>query len=105
LAIPTVDGVYFYETSEIMRCEADRNYTKFHLINGRHFLASKTLKEYEEILVDHGFLRVHKSHLINLAYTENHLGHGFIRMKDQTEIEVARRRREQVMLAMQNKLP
>ena len=88
-----------------MRCEADRNYTNFHLINNRHFLASKTLKEYEEILVDHGFLRVHKSHLINLAHTENYLGHGFIRMKDQTEIEVARRRKEQVVLAMQNKFP
>ncbi|GJM34907.1 MAG: DNA-binding response regulator [Saprospiraceae bacterium] len=103
LAIPTTDGVYFYETKEIIRCEADRNYTQFYLTNNRRFLASRTLKEYEEILSVYGFLRVHKSHLINLDFTENYLGKGGIRMKDQTEIEVARRRREQVMMAMQNR--
>lgn len=105
LAVPTVDGVYFYETNEIIRCEADRNYTHFYLTKNRYFIASKTLKEYEEILSEYGFLRVHKSHLVNLSHTENYFGRGILKMKDQTEIEVARRRREKVILAMQNKLP
>jgi len=61
------------------------------------------LKEYDEMLTEHGFLRVHKSHLVNLDFVEDYLGRGFVRLKDQTEIEVARRRREAVLEALQHK--
>jgi two-component system LytT family response regulator len=95
--------VYFYPVNEIIRCEASSNYTQFFLTEKRTFLTSKTLKEYDEILSPHGFLRVHKSHLVNLAFAEDYLGKDFIRLKDKTEVEVARRRKEAVLFALANK--
>jgi len=103
LAVTTTEGTFFYNTEEIIRCEADSNYTQFYLTQNRKFIASRTLKEYDEMLTEHGFLRVHKSHLVNLDFVEDYLGRGFVRLKDQTEIEVARRRREAVLEALQHK--
>ncbi|HMQ62369.1 MAG TPA: LytTR family DNA-binding domain-containing protein [Flavilitoribacter sp.] len=103
LAIPTTDGVYFYRTDEIIRCEADSNYTMFYLTQNRKFLCAKTLKEFDELLTEHGFIRVHKSHLINIRYVENYLGKGSVRMQDKTEILVARRRKEEVKTALMGK--
>lgn len=103
LAVTTTEGTFFYNTGEIIRCEADSNYTQFYLTQNRKFIASRTLKEYDEMLTEHGFLRVHKSHLVNLDFVEDYLGRGFVRLKDQTEIEVARRRREAVLEALQHK--
>jgi two-component system LytT family response regulator len=54
LAISTVDGVFFYLPSEIMRCEGENNYTTFYLVHGKPLIASRTLKEYEGILSDYG---------------------------------------------------
>ena len=103
LAIPTADGTYFFRTPEIIRCQADRNYTVFHLSGQRRFISSKTLGEYEEILGTQGFLRVHKSHLVNLDFIDNFLGKDYIRLLDKTEIEVARRRKEDVKAALQGR--
>lgn len=103
LAIPTTEGVYFYPIGEIIRCEASSNYTQFYLTQKRTFITSKTLKEYDEILSPHGFIRVHKSHLVNIAFAEDYLGKGFIVLKDQTQVEVARRRREAVLEALKGK--
>jgi two-component system, LytTR family, response regulator len=104
LAIPTLDGTYFFRTPEIIRCQADRNYTVFHLTEQRRFISSKTLGEYEEILGVQGFLRVHKSHLVNLDFIDDFLGKDFIRLRDNTEIEVARRRKEDVRTALQGRI-
>jgi len=103
LAIPTTDGTYFFRTPEIIRCQADRNYTVFHLTGQRRFISSKTLGEYEEILAIQGFLRVHKSHLVNLEFIDNFLGKDHIRLHDKTEIEVARRRKDDVKAALQGR--
>jgi two-component system LytT family response regulator len=103
LAIPTSDGTYFFKTLEIIRCQADRNYTVFHLTGQRRFISSKTLGDYETLLHRQGFLRVHKSHLVNLDFIDNFLGKDFIRLHDKTEIEVARRRKDEVKSALQGK--
>ncbi|MCB0543045.1 MAG: response regulator transcription factor [Lewinellaceae bacterium] len=103
LAIPTADGTYFFQTKEIIRCQADRNYTVFHLTGPRRFVASRTLGEYDEILNEHGFLRVHKSHLVNLDFIDNFMGKDYIRLYDKTEIEVARRRKDDVKSALQGR--
>lgn len=103
LAIPTADGTYFFRTPEIIRCQADRNYTVFHLTGQRRFISSKTLGEYETLLNTQGFLRVHKSHLVNLDFIDNFLGKDFIRLHDKTEIEVARRRKDEVRAALQGR--
>jgi len=58
LVLKTQESVYVIELDEIIRCEADRNYTSFFLTGGKKILVSKTLKEYETLLTGHNFLRV-----------------------------------------------
>ena len=96
LAIPSQQGTTFYRPSEIIRCEGERNYTHFYLTGNRRVISSHTLKEYEDLLSDHGFVRVHKSHLINMAFVQSFQTSGLITMSDQSEVEVARRRRNEV---------
>jgi two-component system, LytTR family, response regulator len=82
---------YTYE--DIVRLEADRNYTIMQLKNGRKILTSKTLGAYEESFPVN-FMRVHKSHFINLKYVRmvRNWPERFLVLADGTEVPVARRR-------------
>jgi len=98
LAITTYDGVVFLEVDKIIRCEADLNYTKFILVGNNTFLSSKTLKEYEDLLsVHNNFLRVHRSHLVNLDYVLKFRNEGSLVLKDNSTVPVSRRKKEEVM--------
>lgn len=66
LAIPATDGLVFVNVDEIIYCEATGNYTNIHMDDGRKFVVSRTLKEYEDLLEGHDFFRIHNSFLINL---------------------------------------
>ncbi|MEP7128220.1 MAG: response regulator [Chitinophagales bacterium] len=103
LAIPTTEGVFFFHPDQIIRCDAERSYTKFFLTSGKTFIASKPLREYEELLQENGFLRVHKSHLINMQYVLRYLPSGFLLMKDESKVEVARRRKAEIESVLRNK--
>ncbi|MEO1448540.1 MAG: LytTR family DNA-binding domain-containing protein [Bacteroidota bacterium] len=72
VALPTREGFHFIELDNVVRCEADSNYTRFHLESGKKVLASKSLKTYEGILTEGGFFRVHRSHLINIKFIERY---------------------------------
>lgn len=97
LAITTYDGVVFLEVDKIIRCEADLNYTRFILTENKTFLSSKTLKEYEDILSVHdNFIRIHRSHLVNLDYVLKFRNDGNLVLKDNSTIPVSRRRKEEV---------
>lgn len=104
LALPLSDKIEFIEVSNITRCQAEGNYTTFHLANGEKLLISKTLKEYDELLTPFDFLRVHQSHLISLNYVKSFIktDGGYISMKDGTSITISRQRREIVMNALRN---
>ena len=67
LALHTQDKIHVVEISDIVRCESNINYTEFHFIDGKKLLVTKTLKDFEELLNDHGFFRVHQSHLVNTS--------------------------------------
>ena len=97
LAISTSEGVFFYLPSEIIHCEGESNYTKFFLKNKKTLLVSHTLKDYESILNDYGFIRVHKSHLVNMKYVSSMDRDGFIWLETGESVEVSRRRKEEVM--------
>jgi two-component system LytT family response regulator len=66
LAIPATDGLVFINVDEILYCEASGNYTNIHMVDNRKFLVSRTLKEYEDLLEEQDFFRIHNSFLINL---------------------------------------
>jgi len=100
LALSTMEGVSFYDPAEIMYCEGENNYTNFVFINHKPKLISKTLGEYEDILEDHQFIRIHKSYLVNRRYITMIDREGMVLMKDGRSLPVSRRRKEAVMLLM-----
>lgn len=95
ISVPAVDGIYFVKIKDIVRCEASDNYTFIHMNSGKKITVAKTIKEYELMLTDAGFYRVHKSHLINLNYMKKYVkgDGGYIVMEDDKTVEVSRRRK------------
>ena len=103
ITLPTLDGIIFVKIADISWLESDNNYTNFYLKDGKKIVVSKTLKEYDEMLTPFRFFRIHKSHMINLAYLERYRKGegGSVIMEDGTELEVSRRRKEDFMRALQ----
>ena len=102
LALPSREGIHFLMPRDIVRCEAAGNYTVFHLEGGKQHVASKTLGEYEELLGNHHFIRTHKSHLVNRDFISFIDHNGFVVLKDDTKVEVSRRRKGEVLEALKN---
>lgn len=96
MAIPTITGLQFVTLQDIIRFEAKGNYTTIFLSNADPVLATKTIKDYEEVLPESIFYRIHNSHIINLSkIREYQKGRGGnVIMEDGSIIEVATRRRE-----------
>ena len=67
LAIPVTNGTEFVNKEDILYVEADGSYSILHRIDHSPILVSKNLKRFEELLQDDGFLRIHKSTLINVS--------------------------------------
>lgn len=95
IVLPTSQGFTIVEPNDIVRCEADRNYTYIFLKEGRRILVSKTIKEYEEMLEEHDFFRIHQSHLINLHFLKNYIRGrgGAVELTDGTVLDVAARKK------------
>lgn len=98
IALSTSDGIHLFEVSDIIRCEAKGNYTEFFIKNHKPLLISRTLKEYEELLTEHGFERIHQSHLINLSFLKSYIKSdgGYVIMADNTTIPIAQSKREKL---------
>lgn len=98
LAIQENNGVHFVTINEITRCKADDNYTEFHLKGGGLVISSRTLKEYSAILEEHGFFRIHRSHLVNLKQIKKILRNRGtqVEMKNGDLLEVSRRKKEEL---------
>lgn len=104
IALPTLTGYLFLKVSEIIRCEADNTYTTFFCNDKRKVVVSKTLKECEQILSDHGFFRVHNSHLVNMEYIREYVRGegGIVKMADGTQVDVSRRKKEEFLIKLKN---
>lgn len=98
IALSTSDGIHLFEISDIIRCESEDNYTKFYIKNSKPVLISKTLKEYEELLTEHGFERIHQSHLINLNYLKSYIKKegGYVIMADESHLPISQRKKERL---------
>ena len=97
LALPTLQGTFFHQPADIIRLEGEGNYTRFFFTNKTSVLTSYTLKNYEDILLDYDFIRVHKSHLVNKAHVVNYRTDGTLTMTDSSRVEISRRRKEDVL--------
>ncbi|MEY3444177.1 MAG: hypothetical protein RLZZ519_2458 [Bacteroidota bacterium] len=94
--VSEADGFSVVRWEEIVYCEAAKNYTIFYFEDGRKIVAARTLGEYESLLGDHGFMRTHKSFLINLSKVSRYINGrgGQVAMTDKTLLPVARERKQ-----------
>ncbi|GAB4008767.1 response regulator transcription factor [Spirosoma sp. KCTC 42546] len=99
IALPTAEGIHFVQMTDIIQCESLGSYTKFHLVKGPAIVVSRLLKEYEEILDNYYFFRVHQSNIVNLEHIKRYVkgDGGQVWMSDNTEIEVSRRRKDEFL--------
>ena len=102
LVLKTAESIFLINIADIIRCESSGNYTKFYLTNQKPVLVSRTLKEYDDILTEYHFFRVHQSHLVNL----NHIVRldkadgGVLIMNDNQNVPIATRRKEALVKAL-----
>jgi two-component system LytT family response regulator len=102
LIIPTRTGERQFPVNQIVRLEADSNYTWIHALRTAKFLASKTLKELEEQLSNNNFIRAHKSHLVNRKHILQLTEEGQLVLRDESRIEVSRRKLSEVKALFHN---
>lgn len=99
MVLKSQDQVHVVDSVDIIRIEADGNYSTFYLADARKIVVSKSTKEYEEALLDQGFHRIHKSHIVNInkmSYYDKVDG-GTLIMCNGDQVPVASRKRDMLM--------
>jgi len=105
LALPTADGLFFVKVSSIVYCEASSNYTEIVTDDGRKHIVSRTLKEYDELLSEYNFYRIHNSYLVNLNAVKKYIrgeGGSVIMITGQS-LDVSKRKKEGFLARIANK--
>lgn len=99
IAIPTLDGLLFFNTADIIDLEARSNYTEIHFANNQKITASRTLKEFEELLPADKFFRPHHSHIINLSFIKRYIrgDGGQIELQNGTVVSVSRKKKDEFL--------
>ena len=103
IILKTFDNIHLVKLQDILYCECQDNYTNFYLLNGKKILVSNTLKEYDEMLSEFGFFRIHKSYLINLIHIDRFekAEGGVIVLENEIKLPVASRKKEQLLEMIQ----
>lgn len=106
IILHTSDHLQLVSVSEIIRAEADSNYTCFSISGGKRILVSRTIKEFESLLSGSGMIRVHQSHLVNLDYIDRFVKKdgGYLILKDGSKIPVSPNLKKQVLQAIKDHL-
>ena len=104
IGIPDGDSLIFIDIKNLIRCHSDGSYTSFFLANGKKIMASKPIGEYEEMLQEERFFRVHRSYLINLDHIKKYVkgDGGYVVMSDGSEVEVSRRKKNDFIAVLGN---
>ncbi len=91
IILPSMEGFIVVDLDEIIRCEACNNYTIFYFRDGKTITVSKPLNNYEKILTDDNFSRVHNKHLVNLKYIKKYVKGkgGYLIMNDNNHVYVS----------------
>ena len=102
IALPTMEGIHFIAVEDIIWCEALGGYTKFHIRNAAPIVVSRLIKEYEDLFAAQHFIRVHNSSLVNVTHVVKYVKGegGQVWMADGSEVEVSRRRKEELLAAL-----
>ncbi len=102
IALSSADKIQIVAIQEIISCESQRNYTLFYLTENRQILVTKPLKDYEDLLTEYSFIRVHHSHLINIKHLKEFvkIDGGYAIMSDKSQIPVSVRKRDDLLKAL-----
>lgn len=103
ISLHTGNAYEIVNVKDIVRCEADGNYTSFMLTNNRKFVVSTGLKYYEDLLPQDTFIRVHHHHLININHVVRFLKEdgGYAIMSDNSKVEISRRKKDAFLQRLQ----
>jgi two-component system LytT family response regulator len=106
IAIRSLDTIKYITTQSIVRIEADRSYCTLHLENGVKITSSKNMNHYEHLLPNAEFIKVHRSHIININKVDAVIKTegGFIRLSNQDIIPISRRKKEDILNIIEEKL-
>lgn len=104
IIVPSNEGLNIILIDDIIRLEASDTYTEFYLTGGRKLLASKTMNNFEKILVDHEFSRIHAKHLINLKFVQRYVKGkgGSVVLDGGDELDVSVRKKNDFILALKD---
>jgi two-component system, LytTR family, response regulator len=99
IMLPTLEGFEIVNIATIIYCEAVDNFTRFHFETGQPLLICRTLKYFEDVLREHRFMRIHRSHLINPDYVVRYSKGkgGSVTMKNDRELEVSPSKKEELL--------
>ena len=99
IALPEINGFTIVKVNDILRCEGERNYSRIFFNNGTSALVSRTLLDFDNLLVPHGFFRIHRSHLISLKNVNRYLKSdgGMIEMNDKTQLPVSPKFKDELL--------
>lgn len=102
IILSSMDGFEVYKISDIIRCEANGSYTTFYFKGGNKVLTSKTLNNFEKLLADKPFARVHSKHLVNLEYIKKYISGrgGYVVFEDGSQVDVSERKKKEFIRLM-----
>jgi two-component system LytT family response regulator len=99
ISVKDKDGIRFIEIDKIVHCQSDNNYTEIYLENSERIVSSKSLKVYEILLVEHGFFRVHQSHLVDLKRIKRVISTDglFVELENDILLNLSRRKKNDLL--------
>lgn len=99
ITVPTLDGFQVLKLAEIFRLESDSNYTRIYSEGEKPIVVSRTLKEFEQLLAEKGFFRIHRRHIVNFNQVKRYIkgNGGEVIMNDGSTLQVARTRKEEFL--------
>lgn len=102
IILSSMDGFEVYKIADIIRCEANGSYTTFFIKGGIKVVTSKTLNNFEKLLADKPFARVHSKHLVNLEYVKRYISGrgGYIIFDDGSQVDVSERKKKEFIRLM-----
>jgi two-component system LytT family response regulator len=100
IGLPTSHGLIFTGIDNILYCEASSNYTVLYTADGKEYVASKTLKEYEDLLDEYNFFRIHHSYLVNIKAIKKYIkgDGGHVILANEVSLDVSKRKKTDFLL-------
>lgn len=103
LVLSLQEGYQVIDLEKLMYCQSDKGYTTFYLSDGKSYIASKPIKEFESQLPDQDFIRTHQSYMVNINYVDKYDKTGYIFLKSRQKVPVSTRKKEEFLSRLTNK--